>query len=221
MKKRAALIFVLLLGGGFIAWWVLQPPSPETVAKWTVEAIANRDAQRLWQLMCEAERERVSPENLQRVLDQLHANFPYLADLKRPTALDNRSRAAERNLSMRLSVHEVRFFYRHTNRGLEPLSSRETVSALAGERDEARVAFRIFVNRSASYEKVCPLVIHSLVMNTISAAHRANQSVPAKLDEIFLKNNIRTALYNPDLGEFRRIQVVEERQPDGTIKYYW
>lgn len=204
-----------------MVWWILQPPSPETVAKWTVEAVANRDAQRLWQLMCKAERERVSIENLQRVIDQLHADFPYLADLKRQTTLANRSRASERNLNMRLSVHEVHFFYRYTDRGLEPLTNRETATASIGEQDETRIVFRIFVNRSDSYEKVCPLVIHSLVMNTISAARRANQSVPEKLNEIFLKNNVRTALYNPDLGEFRRIRVIEERQPDGTVKYYW
>ncbi|MCS6919384.1 MAG: hypothetical protein NZM28_06405 [Fimbriimonadales bacterium] len=223
-KPRRARWFVaglvVFVGGALIYWWVNRPPASEVVARWVAEAVAQRDAERLWRLMCEEERQRVDRDNLRRVLDQLHAQFPYLADLRKPSATYNRGPAVERVLKRAVPVHQVFIYYRRVGDRLQPLSEAEAIKT-QGAVDKALISFRVFVNRYDAYEKVCPLVIRSLVTSVIGMAYAEGRSVDAVLEEIFTRNNIRTAFYEPHTGTVRAIRVLKRREPDGTIQYYW
>lgn len=218
---------VVLVVGALIYWWVKRPPSSETVARWVAEAVALRDAERLWNLMCEAEQQQVDQDTLKRVLQQLHTNYPYLADLAKPSALRNRGAILERklrksNLKMAVPVHEVIICYRREGSRLEPLSETEFRTVVAQKPlPKTLYGYRVFVNRHNAYEKVCPLVMRSLVHNTITAALVEGRSVDLVLEEIFLRNNVRTAFYEPHTGRVQAIRVLKQRAPDGTIEYYW
>lgn len=220
-RLEAAALMVLITGI-VIYWWVNRPPSSETVARWVAEAIARRDARRLWNLMCESERQRVTQDNLRRVLDQLHAQFPYLADLAKPSALHNRGLALEREFRRSAPLHQVVLYYRRAGEQLQPLSEAEA-EAITRQKssDKTLFTFSVFVNRHDAYEKVCPLVIRTLVTNTIRAAYAEGRPIDTVLEEIFLQNNIRTALYEPHMGAVRAIRVLKQRAPDGAVQYYW
>jgi len=61
--------------------WYLQPQSPSTVAERAMEAILRRDAQTLFAYSCAEERERITVEQLQRILNTIHDKFPEMRRL--------------------------------------------------------------------------------------------------------------------------------------------
>lgn len=213
---------VIFVVGAIIYWWVNRPPASETVARWVAEAVARRDSERLWELMCDAERQQVKLDDLKRVLDQLHTEFPWLADLSKPTAIHNRGLVLERRFKRAAPLHQVVLYYRRVGGQLQPLSEAEAKAMRTQQPpDKTLFSYSVFVNRHDAYEKVSPLVIRTLVTNTIYAAYREGRSVDELLEEIFLQNNIRVAFYEPQFGSLRAIRVLKRHDPDGTIRYYW
>lgn len=224
-KRRSYLIVSILLLGlaGCIIWWWRRPPTPEMVARWATEAISNGDAERLWNLACDTERERLSREQLQRVLAALHQEFPYLRDCSRQNVLFNKSVALAKYLRHPVYDHPIIFCYHLRNGRLEPLPAAEVRTVAAAKvAPKGVVRLRIFVFNYPEYGWTHPLVVRSLVHTAIVLAMVEGRSVLEVLDRVFLQNGVRVAFYEPRTGRVRRIDAVKQiTTPDGRITYLW
>jgi len=228
--RKISLLLVIFTLGALLYWWFQRPPSPETVARWTMEAILRRDARRLCQLMCEAERQYVSEENLKRVLEQIHNELPYLASISLhdhpyDVTRDDVRKLRQAGFKSTPTVHDVRFCYRFAHNQLVPISPNEH-SAFAKRYllDPSTVGqghcFRVHVNLHKGYEKRCPLVVKTLV-RIVMESRAARSNLEQMLERIFWNNGVRVAFYDPNTGRVQRIQLIKVTGADGKVKYYW
>jgi hypothetical protein len=228
--RKILLSLVMFTLGALLYWWFTRPPAPETVARWTMEAIVQRDARRLCQLMCDAERQYVSEENLKRVLEQMHRELPYLASLSLHEHPYNAGRFHERKLrragfNVAPTVHDVYFCYSFSGNQLAPIPPNEH-AAFAEQYPTNRslraqgLCLRVHVNLHRGYEKRCPLVVQTLVRIVIES-RAAKGNMEQLLERIFWNNGVRVAFYDPNTGRVQRIQLMKATSADGKVKYYW
>jgi len=214
----------LMLGLAIAAlWWWRRPPAPETVARWTMEAICKGDAEHLWNLACDTEREYLSREQLERVLTSLFQEFPYLSGCPLQKVAFNKTAALARSLRHPIYDHSFLFCYRLKNGQLEPLPAAE-VETVAGApvAPHGVVRLRIFVFNHPEYGWTHPLVMRSLVHNAILLAMLEGRSAPEVLERVFIQNGVRVAFYAPSTGSVRRIDSVQQiTTRDGRTTYRW
>ena len=227
---KILLLLVIFTSGALLYWWFTRPPAPETVARWTMEAIVQRDARRLCQLMCDAERQYVSEENLKRVLEQMHRELPYLASLSLhdypyDVTRDDVRRLRRAGFKSTPAVHDVRFCYRFAHSQLVSIPPNEHPAfaeryLLDPSTIEQGQCFRVHVNLHSGYEKRCPLVVKTLVRIVIES-RAAKGDMEQLLERIFRSNGIRVAFYDPNTGRIQRIQLMKATGADGKVRYYW
>jgi len=228
--RKILLLLVIFTSGALLYWWFTRPPAPETVARWTMEAIVQRDARRLCQLMCDAERQYVSEENLKRVLEQMHRELPYLASLSLhdypyDVTRDDVRRLRRAGFKSTPAVHDVRFCYRFAHSQLVSIPPNEHPAfaeryLLDPSTIEQGQCFRVHVNLHSGYEKRCPLVVKTLVRIVIES-RAAKGNMEQLLERIFWNNGVRVAFYDPNTGRVQRIQLIKVIGADGKVKYYW
>ncbi|GIV10248.1 MAG: hypothetical protein KatS3mg019_2339 [Fimbriimonadales bacterium] len=224
--RRIALVigFVAALAAG--GWWYLQPPAPPRVAMRVMEAIRKKDGRTLLDYMCAEERERMTPEQLQHILDTIAQRFPELmASSHVPVAYRPHTTLVPQDYNF--------FFYFRLSPDKNELiaCSSEEVNSLSkrygvlGRMPEGYVRLSVAVSSLGKPRSRCALVMQALVLCVLRlsiAKNLSEQEIYSIIDEIFIKNGVQTVLVSSHTGTRDRLDKIKlVRRSDGRLGFEW
>ncbi|RMG07689.1 MAG: hypothetical protein D6735_02490 [Acidobacteria bacterium] len=225
-RRWIALIisFIAALAAGI--WWYLQPPAPPLVAMRVMEAIRKKDARTLSDYMCAEERERMTPEQLQNILNTIEEHFPELmASSRVPVAYRPHTTLVPQDYSFSFYF---KFFPKRNE--LIACSSEEVKSlseryGVLGRMPEGYVRLSVDVSSLGEPRSRCALVMQALVLCVLRlsiAKNLSEQEIYSKIDEIFIKNGVQSILVSSHAGTRSRLDKIKlVRRSDGRLGFEW
>jgi hypothetical protein len=217
---------VIVVSAGI--WWYWQPSKPAVVAAHVMEAIRRRDAQTLYHYTCAEERERVTLEQLQQILNAIHQRFPELSQSSevpiayRPSTLTK----------LVPSDYCFLFFFKHLPEKNQLIAcSAKEVHELGKSFSQLRrlpegyIRFTLCVASQAKGRHRCALVMQGLVFCVLPLSLSQNLSdkdIEILIHNIFIANGVQAVVIDSQAGTVRRLDKIRLfRLPDGRRGFEW
>ena len=222
------LIACLLVAVGMGIWWYWQPPDPAVVATHVMEAIRRRDAPTLYHYTCAEERERITLEQLQRILNAIHQRFPELSQsLEVPVAY-----RPSTSTKIIPSDYCFLFLFKHlTEKNQLIACSAKEVDILGKSFSQSRrlpegyIRLTVCVASQARGRHRCALVMQGLVLCVLVLSLSRNisdEEIESLIKEIFVSNGVQAVQMNSQTGTMRRLdQIKLFRNQSGHRGFEW
>jgi len=191
-----------------------------------MEAIRKKDGRTLLDYMCAEERERITPEQLQHILDTIAQRFPELmASSHVPVAYRPHTTLVPQDYNF--------FFYFRLSPDKNELiaCSSEEVNSLSkrygifGRMPEGYVRLSVAVSSLGKPRSRCALVMQALVLYVLRlsiAKNLSEQEIYSIIDEIFIKNGVQSALVSSHSGTRNRLDKIKlVRRSNGRLGFEW
>lgn len=214
-RMRWIALLMLSIGIGLGTWWYWQPPEPSVVAVRVMQAIRKNDAKQLYQFTCTEERERITLEQLQRILNIIHQRFPELGQSTEVPVAYRPSGLAK----IVPTDYQFVFFFKHFPEKNQMIAcSTEEVESLGKQLLQSRrlpkghIRLVLSVSSLAQGRHRCALVMEGLILCVISLSLSRNLSdeeIMQHINEIFQANGVHVVLSNSHAGTMKRIDKIK------------
>jgi hypothetical protein len=226
--QRMMILVCLIATIGIGIWWYWQPPAPSVVATHVMEAIRRGDAQTLYYYTCTEERERITLEQLQRILNAIHQRFPELSQSSEVPVAYRPSTLTE----IIPSDYCFLFLFKHlTEKNQLIACSAKEVDMLgksfiqSGRLPEGYIRFTLCVSSQARGRHRCALVMQGLVLCVLPLSLSKNfsdEGIKSLINEIFVANGVQVVQWNSQTGTMRRLdQIKLFRNQSGRRGFEW